>query len=186
MNAHLVSISPDSRHLALNALPGATGEDILIVTIDGSAPIRDFAKSAFHEVSPMFSPDGKWIAYASDESGRFEIYVQPFSGPGGKWQISADGGTEPVWARNGKELFYRSERKMMAVPLQTAPTFAPGRAQLLFEADFVSSHRNHPNYDVGADGRFLMIKADLRERAPQLHVIVNLGAELLKHAPPQK
>src|SRR4029453_664746 len=68
------------------------------------------------------SPDGKWIAYVSDESGRFEIYVRSFPGPGEKWPISLEGGNEPVWPRNGRELFYRAGDTMMAVDVQTTPT----------------------------------------------------------------
>ena len=73
----------------------------------------------------MFSPDGHWLAYVSNESGRPEVYVQPFPGPGGKWQISTEGGTEPAWNRNGKELFYRSGNKMMALDVTTQPGFSP-------------------------------------------------------------
>jgi len=74
-----------------------------------------------------FSPDGKCMAYISDESGRFEVYVQPYPGPGGKWQISTEGGVEPVWARNGRELFYRNGDQMMAVEITTDPIFSAGR-----------------------------------------------------------
>lgn len=184
MNVHLASMSPDGKFLALNGTPGSTGEDILIASLEGAGAVRPFAQSKFSELAPAFSPDGKWIAYASDESGRFEIYVQPFPGPGGKWQVSTDGGTEPVWARNGKELFYRSERRMMAVPVQTTPTFAPGTAQRLFEGDYEFSHRNHPNYDVSPDGqRFLMLKNESANSTGLLQVVIDLGAELLLRAP---
>ena len=69
---------------------------------------QPFLRTPFNESAPRFSPDGHWLAYVSDESGRYEIYVQPYPGPGGKWQISTEGGTEPVWNPNGRELFYRS------------------------------------------------------------------------------
>jgi eukaryotic-like serine/threonine-protein kinase len=80
-----------------------------------------------------FSPDGHWIAYDSRESGRDEIYVRPYPGPGGKWQVSTDGGTEVVWNRNGRELFYRSGTKMMAVEVNTVPTFSAGKPTQLFD-----------------------------------------------------
>ena len=81
-----------------------------------------FLKTPFDERDGQFSPDGKWIAYQSNESGRFEIYVQPFPGPGGKFQISADGGAQPRWNKNGKEIFYVSlDSKMMAVPVKLSP-----------------------------------------------------------------
>ncbi len=73
--------------------------------------LQPFLQAAFNENAPRFSPDGHWLAYASDETGHFEVYVQPYPGPGGKLQISADGGMEPMWNPNGRELFYRSGRK---------------------------------------------------------------------------
>ena len=85
------------------------------------------------------------MAYLSDESGREEIYVQPYPGPGGKSQISTDGGTEPVWNPNGRELFYRNGNKMMAVDIATQPVFAAGRPILLFTGDYVlGSHDRIP------------------------------------------
>jgi Tol biopolymer transport system component len=74
-----------------------------------------FLKTPYEETAPKFSPDGQWIAYSSDETGRREIYVQPYPGPGGKWPISADGGQEPVWNARGGELFFRNGNKVMAV-----------------------------------------------------------------------
>ena len=88
---------------------------------------QPFLRTPFNESAPRFSPDGRWLAYISDESGRYEIYVQPYPGPGGKWQISTEGGTEPVWNPNGRELFYRSGDKMMAVDIATQPRFAAGK-----------------------------------------------------------
>jgi eukaryotic-like serine/threonine-protein kinase len=83
----------------------------------------------FNESAPQFSPDGRWLAYISDETGRYETYVQPYPVTGGKWPISTDGGTEPVWNRNGRELFYRSGNKMMAVDITTEPGFRVGKPQ---------------------------------------------------------
>ena len=93
---------------------------------------QPFLRTPFFEGAPQFSPDGRWVAYLSDESGREEIYVQPYPGPGGKSQISTDGGTEPVWNPNGRELFYRSGNKMMAVDIATQPVFAAGRPIALY------------------------------------------------------
>src|SRR6202030_1842180 len=77
------------------------------------AKAQSFLRTPFNETAPRFSPDGRWLAYSSDESGRREIYVQPYPGPGGKRQISTEGGTEPVWNPDGRELFYRCANKMM-------------------------------------------------------------------------
>src|SRR5574341_1469887 len=96
----------------------------------------------------MLSPDGRWLAYVSSESGRTEVYVRPFPGLGGKWQISTEGGSFPVWARSGKELFYRYRDKMMAVNIMMQPSFVAGTPRLLFEAKYVPGP-----FDVGPDGR---------------------------------
>jgi len=127
----------------------------------------------------QFSPDGKWLAYESRETGRPEIYVQMYPGPGGKTTISTDGGTAPRWSRSG-ELFYRNGDKMMAVEIQTTPAFHAGKPKFLFE-------RNLSNgYDVTLDGkRFLVIKGqDLRPTtSDQLNVVVNWFEELRRRAP---
>ena len=96
---------------------------------------QPFLQTPFNESAPHFSADGRWLAYISDESGRYEVYVQPYPGPGGKRQISTEGGTEPVWSRNGQELFYRSGKKMMAVEITTQPSFAFGSPRMLFEGE---------------------------------------------------
>jgi Tol biopolymer transport system component len=100
----------------------------------------------------MFSPDGRWIAYSSDDSGRNEIYVRPYPGPGGKIKISNEGGAEPAWSRDGRELFYRNGGKLMAVPMKIGTTLEPGVATPLFETNVVGFF----SYDVSADGRFLL------------------------------
>ena len=141
--------------------------------------------------APQISPDGRWLVYASEESGRREIYVQPFPGPGGKWQISTEGGTEPVWNRNGRELFYRSGDKMMAVDISTQPSFAAGKPRKLFEGHYLPNPISlaRPNYDVSADGqRFLMVKPIEQEQAAptQINVVLNWTEELKRLVPPGK
>ena len=97
--------------------------------------VTPFLHGEFDENTGDFSPDGRWVAYESNESGRYEIYVQPFPGPGGKWQVSTNGGTAPVWRRDGKELFYVApDRKLMAVPVKTGAVFEPETAAPLFES----------------------------------------------------
>ena len=118
-----------------------------------------FVESTTYETAPRFSPDGRWMAYGSNESGRYEIYVRPYPGPGGKWQISTDGGTEPVWNPKGHELFYRDAQKMMAVEYSVQPSFSVGKPKMLFEGPYVLTPRSFPDYDVSPDGqRFLMLK----------------------------
>ena len=148
-------------------------------------PLRDrkpqpFGHSPSRETAPRFSPDGHWIAYDSNESGRDEIYVRPYPGPGGKWQISTDGGMEPLWNPKGQELFYRNGDKMMAVEVTTQPAFSAGKPRILFEGAYVPTPRSLPNYDVSPDGqRFLMLEASEQGQAPeQINVVLNWFEEL--------
>jgi Tol biopolymer transport system component len=114
-------------------------------------------KDQFDEQSPEFSPDGHWLAYSSNKSNRFEVYVQAYPGPGRPVLVSTDGATEPTWSRNGNELFYRNGRKMMSVRFKVEGTaFVPEKPVLLFEGDFQTASPR--SYDVAADGRFLMVR----------------------------
>ena len=146
---------------------------------------QPFLRTRFYEGAAQFSPDGRWVVYTSDESSREEIYVEPYSSPGGKWRISTDGGKEPVWNPNGRELFYRSGNKMMAVDVATRPGFTAGRPTPLFAEDFVSSSTGFPNYDVSRDGRFLMVQPSANETATptQIIVVLNWFEELKRLAP---
>ena len=188
-----MSWSPDGRLLAVIEVNPTTGLDIWVLRMgDPSASsgqvrkAQPFLRTAFNESVPQFSPDGRWLAYISDESGRYEIYVQPYPGPGGKWQISTEGGTEPVWNRNGRELFYRSGDKMMAVDIATQPGFAAGKPRVLFEGPYVPTPLTATNYDVSPDGqRFLMLKpSDQAQAAPtQINVVLNWFEELKRRVP---
>ncbi len=154
------SWSPNGQLLAFTDLNAVTGFDIWVLRLS-DRKAQPFLQTKFNERAPQFSPDGRWLAYSSDESGRYEIYVQPYPGPGGKWQISADGGREALWSRNGRELFYRNGNKMMAVQIATQPGFSAGTPKMLFEGNYqMLPAQSTPNYDVSADGqRFLMLKA---------------------------
>ena len=123
------------------------------------------------------SPDGEWAAYESRESGREEIAVVPFPTPDRKWQVSTRGGTQPVWNPNGRELFYRNRDEMVAVRVDTSPTFRIGTPDILFSA------RYRPVYDVDRNGqRFLMLKP--AETPPGVfHVVVNWTEELKRLVP---
>ena len=157
------SWSPDGQLLAFFKSPGVGGDgdrDIWMMPMDGDREPRPFLETPFNELVAMFSPDGRWVAYVSDESGRNEVYVLPFSGPGGKQQISTEGGGYPQWARDGRELFYLNDLQMMAVEIETEPTFTVSTSTPLFEGGFVSRAGGpYPVYDVSADGqRFLMVQ----------------------------
>ena len=150
-----------------------------MLPLNGEA--TSFLATSFNERSAMFSPDGRWLAYASNESGRSEVYVQAYPGPGGKWPISIEGGTEPMWSRDRRELFYRQGNKMMAVAVKTVPTFTADKPRLLFEGPYATSTLA-PYYDVSLDGqRFLMIKA--AEGPTQINVVLNWFEELKRLVP---
>jgi Tol biopolymer transport system component len=174
------SWSPDGQLLAFTELNSTTGRDISVLRLNDRTR-QPFLRTASNESAPRFSPDGRWLLYVSDESGRYEVYAQPFPGPGGKRQISTEGGTEPLWNRNGSELFYRGGNKMMAVQITTRPNFAFGGPRILFDAHQYMPPTGpysypFPNYDVSPDGqRFLMIT---KESKPQINVVVNWFEEL--------
>ena len=144
-----------------------------------------FLRTQFNEGAPAFSPNGHWLAYMSDESGRYEVYVQPYPGPGGKYQVSTEGGTEPVWNRNGKELFYRSGNRMMAADVTTQPSFSLGQSKMLFQGEYLRSPGTVVDYDVSGDGqRFLMIKpTDQTLSLNQIVVVQNAFEELKRGVP---
>ena len=180
------SWSPDGQNLVF-AEDNSPVRNIWILPLKDRKPQR-FVQSPSYETAPRFSPDGHWIAYDSRESGRDEIFVRPYPGPGGKWQISTEGGTEPVWNPKGRELFYRSGNKMMAVDVTTQSTFSAGKPKMLFEGPYVPTPRSFPDYDVSPDGqRFLMLKADEQAQAPtQINVVLNWFEELKQKVPAGK
>jgi eukaryotic-like serine/threonine-protein kinase len=179
-----MSFSPDGQLLALIEIDPTTGYDIWVLRLS-DRKAQPFLRTAFNESVARFSPDGHWLAYISNESGRYEVYVQPYPGPGGKWQISTEGGTEPVWNPNGRELFYRSGDKMMAVDIATQPSFTAGKPRMLFEGQYEPTWATGPNYDVSPDGqRFLMVKASEQEQAvTQINVVLNWFEELKRRVP---
>jgi Tol biopolymer transport system component len=181
-----MSWSPDGQLLAFMEINPTTERDIWVLRV-GDRKARAFLGTPFSESVPKFSPDGRWLAYISNESGRYEIYVQAYPGPGGKWQISTEGGTEPVWNPNGRELFYRSGNKMIAVDIATQPSFAAGKPKVLFEGQYEPTVFTNTNYDVSPDGkRFLMLKStEQAQAAPsQINVVLNWFEELKRRVPP--
>ncbi len=177
------SWSPDGQALALENTGPAADFGISIFHLE-ERKVEPFLQTRFNEIAPRFSPDGRWLAYASDESGRYEIYVQPYPGPGGKWQISTEGGKEPVWARNG-ELFYRNGDKMMVVETATHPTFSASNPKMLFEGPY-ASYQTMPDYDVTADGqRFLFLKSGEPAQS-EITVVLNWFQELTQKVPAGK
>jgi serine/threonine-protein kinase len=183
-----MSWSPDGQLLAFMEVNPTSGYDIWVLRLS-DRKAQPFLRTPFNESSPRFSPDGRWLAYISDESGRYEVYVQPYPGPGGKWQISTEGGTEPTWNPNGRELFFRNGDKMMTVNIAAQSGFSASKPRMLFEGPYVPSPATATNYSISPDGqRFLMLKpADASDVAPtQINVVLNWFEELKRRVPTGK
>jgi Tol biopolymer transport system component len=127
------SFSPDGKLVATMKGGPNTGLDLWVLSLKGPQILQPFLRTRFTEAGPVFSPDGRWIAYASDESGQYEIYVRPYPGPGGQWRVSTKGGEHVSWSRDGKELFYRNGPKVMSVAVNLSLEFTAGPPRLLFE-----------------------------------------------------
>jgi hypothetical protein len=148
---------------------GSAGRDIWLHFQNGRT--RPVVATSANERAPALSPDGQWMAYTSDASGTDEIYVQPI-GSGPSTRVSSRGGTEPVWSRDGTELFYRYGDQVMVVPIVTDPSLRAGAARRVFAGEFqLDPGANLPNYDVAADGRFLMVRRN--DAARDVTIILN-------------
>ena len=172
--------SPDARYLAITDV--SLGQpDIWILPVGEGAKATPLRNSGSSEWGATFSPDGRWIAYASDESGRFEVYLEPAPGhDGARHRVSSAGGEEPRWPRKGGELFYRSGRKWMVVPVTTHPSLSVGKPRLLFEADYLKV--SGIPYDVSADAERVLALKPSRERpaAPFLKLVLGWQPELAR------
>ena len=143
------------------------GGDIQVVPLTGDRTARPLIATRALEIFPAFSPDGRWVAYQSNESGRFEIYVQPFPAGGGKWQVSTEGGIRAKWSRDGRELFFRTANRMLGAPVTPGTTFSAGTPRVLFEGEYGAA------YDVSADSRFLMIRGTEEGAPSELSFVQN-------------
>ena len=173
--------SRDGRTLAFQSLGKETGWDIWVMPMSGDKTPVPFLKTQFGELNAVFSPAGRFLAYQSNESGRPEIYIQAFPGPGGKWQVSTAGGREPKWRADGKELYYRAlDQKMMAVDIQTGSDITAGTPHALFQGHFVTGV-DRDRFLPTADGkRFLTVAPLGREAMTPTTVVLNWWAELGK------
>jgi Tol biopolymer transport system component len=176
------TFTPDGRTLLFVQFERPTLMDIWALALEGDRKATPILRGPFREGFPSLSPDGRWLAYTSDESGEPQVYVQPFPGPGGRTQISVDGGFRPVWARDGRTLFYRKGDKFWSVAVQTSPSFTASRPVLLFEGEFGEA------YDIAPDGqRFLTTR---RKEEPtsgrQINVFLGWFDELKRRVPSGK
>jgi eukaryotic-like serine/threonine-protein kinase len=151
--------SKDGRFIAVDRLSKNESWDIWAVPTDATSKPFPVIAGQFAELLPVFSPDGRYIAYMSNETGRFEIYVQQFPGPGGKWQVSANGGLEPHWSADGKTIYFRSpDSKIMTVPVDAGANFAAGVPQPLFSAPILPGQRRN-DFVVTKDAQKFLILA---------------------------
>jgi eukaryotic-like serine/threonine-protein kinase len=185
-----LTFTPDGRLLFSAAEPGE-GRNILALSLDGTHRVERIIRSPANDGNAEISPDGRWIAYDSNESGQFEIYVKPYPpcASDQRWKISIDGGRQPLWSRNGRELFYRDfTGAVLAVPVTFTPTYTPGAvAKLLDGAAYVGGgpKLSSRTYDLSHDGtRFLMIKAGRTDARPPSLVVVQHWFEELKRLVP--
>jgi Tol biopolymer transport system component len=176
--------SRDGRYLLYGESALATALDLYVLPMTGEdrkpAP---FAQTSADELEGQFSPDGRWIAYVSNESGRFEIYVRSFNGPGGKFLISSEGGIQPHWRGDGKELYYLSlSGKIMAVMVRAAAdSFERETPRALFETRIADAINTYFTYDVTRDGqRFAALVEPEEAGAQPLTMLTNWQARLAK------
>ena len=167
------SWSADGRSLFFRQTHLATGDDIMMLSLDGDGSPEPFLVAEHGEIEPAPSPDGRWVAYASDESGQWEIYVRPYPARGGRIPVSRSRGTGPVWAPSGRELFYSNGDSLMVARVETESGFRVLSRTLLFRRSFVAN-----GFDVHPDGdKFLMLR-DEEESRRELVIVFNWFEEL--------
>jgi Tol biopolymer transport system component len=165
--------SPDGKVFTFVDIGPTNRSEIWLLTVAPERRVRPLIQTPFNNVAPRISPDGRWLAYVSDETGRKEVYVQPFPALGAKWQISTDGAGDLRWESHGRELYYRNGGKLMAVAIRTHPTFAAAAPRLLFSGSYAGG------YDVAPDGRFIMVERGHSTASPtQITLVQNWFEEL--------
>jgi hypothetical protein len=179
--------SPDGATLAFVEVHSQTECSILLLDMK-SRSITPFLDEKVWAGWPEISPDGRWLAYASTESGGTEVWVRPFSGKSGRWQISNNQGREPLWSKDGKQLFYRRAGQVWVVDIQAEGGFSPGKPRLLFEQQGLASHNPLRSWDLWPDGQgFLMVKTgELKFQPVKGMVLVQNWFEELKRLVPIK
>jgi Tol biopolymer transport system component len=172
-HVHLGGITPDGKTLVVSRAEN-NAFDLAAISVD-DGKFEPLTSTPFGEFDAALSRDGRWLAYASDESSRPEIFVRSFSSLNGRWQVSTDGGTEPVWSRDGRTLYYRGSGKLMAVDIAQGPAFTPSAPRVVFDDRFASTQTlSHTCYDTMPDGSLLMVQ-EAADRIAIKHINVVLN-----------
>jgi eukaryotic-like serine/threonine-protein kinase len=179
-----LSWSADSRRLLCRRIGALTGLDVSVYSADDRT-LTPFLHGSSNEQSATFSPDGRWVAYSSDESGRTEVYVRPFPGPGPRSHVSTEGGTAPVWSRDGRELFFAKGDTLFVAAVRPGATFMSGPVRRLFSGPYsFAEAAAEVNYDVAPDGQRFVVPRSRVDVAPrQLELVLNWFEELERLAP---
>jgi hypothetical protein len=173
---------PGGRELLAVGVTTTATPDIVAITTSEPFATRPIVQTPGTEGmgGAAVSPDGRWLAYATDSTGTAEIWVRPFPGPGAAVRVSPEGGREPVWSRDGRELFYRTSSRLMAVSVQAGTEFQFSKPTMLFDGqlEFTPPGIQPPSYDVAPDGRFLLLKPPAAVLSQPITVVVNWAEEL--------
>ena len=186
LNQLPTSWSPDGRMLAFTATDADPKnlQDIWALSLEDPSTPRPVIRAPNSQLGARISPDGHWLAYVDFESGQSEVYVTRFPEGTGRSQLSAGGGTQPVWARSGRELFYRNGTRLMAVPIEIGARLTAGKPVLLFEGRYLVGFAGYPTHDVSITGdRFVMIQTEDEDVATnQINVVLGWAEELTRRA----
>ena len=186
------AFTPDGAQLLVRDI-GTGAPNLMALSVDEEEPeLRPVIEAEFMTAFSAISADGRWLAYASDETGQLEVYVRPYPDiDAGKWQISRAGGGEPRWGPDGNELFYRNGDALMVVTIDTEPAFTAGIPATLFEGDYADPVTNLPSYDVSSDGQRFLFMTDLGSQESMVEdtpllMVENWFEELRRLAPPSQ
>jgi Tol biopolymer transport system component len=163
-----LSWSPDGRGLLVEESPPKTGAQLSELSLDGERTLRPLLPAPFRADAARLSSDGRWMAYQSDEAGRPEVYVMRYPAPGGRFRISRNGGSDPVWSPDGREIFFKSGHKLMAAAIQTTPKLNAGVPRVLFEGPF-------DGFDIAPDGQRLVLVRPAYKDLPPGPLVIVLG-----------
>jgi eukaryotic-like serine/threonine-protein kinase len=173
-NKELYDWTLDGREVIFGWQNENTGWDLFAAPIQGDHKPRALVEAPFNQGGARVSPDGKWLAFVSDESGQPEIFVQDIHDPSTRTQVSRETGTEPRWVRSGKELLYRSKNRVMSVKFAPGGALSPGKSVVLFE-----DKREWSGYDVARDGRLVVtLEAEDKGKGTEINVVLNWFEEL--------